>query len=269
MRTICAALLLFLATSASGDSPTCAPNYAYEGFTKPSQWRYIDARCATGQQSPITIAPPLTPAHDGAITVSYYNGGVAVAVKNSGHDFRVIPPPPTQTMKHEITVPDLGMARLDNFHFHVPAEHRIPGYGALAGEIHFVHKTPGGGTVVIAVLLSDSGSANNSALQPIIAAIQPSSSQPPIHLCDSKTVSVNLRPLLPPSIPSYYRYVGSLTTPGCDPGIVFLIRPTPMTIGAAQLGTLRSFGANARPPQPRITNPGTGAPTQIKHVTPR
>lgn len=261
MRTICAGLLLVFATAALGDS-TCAPNYAYQGFTNPSQWRYIDGRCATGQQSPIPIAPLFTSTHEGAVAVTYYNAGVSVTVRNSGHDFRVIPPQPTQLIKHEITVPGIGTARLDNFHFHVPAEHSIPGYGSLAGEIHFVHKTPGGGTVVIALLLSSSGNVNNPVLQPIITAIQPTSNHSPLHLCETKTTTLNLRPLLPPSIPTYYRYVGSLTTPGCDPGIVFVILPTTTNIGTAQIGTLSSFGRNARPPQMRIAN------TVIKHNTP-
>jgi len=256
MRKICAALLLCLAASVFGDTPTtCAPNYAYEGFTQPSQWRYIAAQCAVGQQSPIAIGLPVISQRNAPITVRYHDQALTVTLRNSGHDFRIVPPPPTQTIKYEIDVPGIGTATLDNIHFHTPAEHSIPQHGLLNGEIHFVHKA-GNTTVVIAVVLRNNGTTPNTALQPITSRL-------PIDLCDFRTPTVNLARLLPQSITAYYRYTGSLTTPACDPGVIFLVVPTPMPASTTELGKLGTFGRNARPPQTRIMNPLT----TITHVT--
>jgi len=244
------ALSFFFAATALSAQTTCAPNFAFEGFTQPSQWRYINAQCAIGQQSPIAIGTPFVNARNAPITVTYQP--MPITVRNTGYDFRVL-----STRNNRISVSGIGTATLDNFHFHTPAEHSIPGYGQLAGEIHFVHRTAAGRIVAIAVLLTNTGASNNAALQPIIAQL-------PIHLCDTKVTTVNVNPLLPASIPAYYRYTGSLTTPGCNPDVTFLVLPTPMSIGASQLSTLAHFGKNARPPQTRIMNPLT----TITHVTP-
>lgn len=250
MRTICAGLLCLFATVALAD---CPPNYSYEGFTQPSQWPYVAAGCGgSSQQSPIVIGQPLIGAKDGPIAVSYQDALVTVTLANSGHDFRVIPPP-SPAPQNTITARGIAAATLDNFHFHSPAEHMIPGYGRLAGEIHFVHKNASG-TVVIAVLLTSS-SSDNTTLQPILGQL-------PIRLCGSRTPAFNFRSLFGSSIPEYYRYVGSLTTPGCDPNITFLVVPTPWPISMSQLALLTAFGQNARPLQERI--PGT----TITNVTP-
>jgi len=238
MRTICVGLLFF-ATAALGDSATCPPNYAYSGFTQPTQWRYVtDWRCNPDQypiQSPINIAGRFDEQRDKPITVTYQP--MPLIVKNSGHDFRVMP-----TLLNTISVADIESATLDNFHFHTPAEHTILGQARLAGEIHFVHtddKT--GRTIVIAILLRATGATNNMLLQPII-------NQLPVNLCDTELTTVTLAPLLPTSITTYYRYIGSLTTPKCDGDVTFFVVPAPMSIGQSQLTALRHFGDNARVP---------------------
>ena len=52
----------------------------------------------------------------------------------------------------------------------------------------------------------------------------------------------------------YYTYTGSLTTPGCTPGVEFFIYPMAIEIGPEQYKKLLTFGKNARPPQTN-TNP--------------
>lgn len=237
-------LSIFVAAAASGDTASCPPNFGYSGFTQPSQWQYIAQPCGTEPfQSPIEIAATGEQRNQ-PITVRYHT--MQLTVKNSGYDFRV-PAAPGNT----ISVGDIESATLDNFHFHTPAEHTFRAQKRLDGEIHFVHKDDRTGrTVVIAILLRKDEKKNNAALQPII-------DQLPIHLCDSKVTMVDLAPLLPPSIATYYRYIGSLTTPACDGDVTFLVVPTPMPIGEKQLRALRHFGENTRPQQPRNDRPIT------------
>jgi carbonic anhydrase len=239
MRTICVGLLFVFATAALAETPTCPPNYSYSGFTQPAQWRYVeDWECDPVEfplQSPINIAGTFNEQRDKPITITYQP--MLLTVKNSGHDFRVMP-----TLLNTISVDDIESATLDNFHFHTPAEHTILGQARLDGEIHFVHKDDKTGrTIVIAILLRAIGANNNVKLQPII-------DQLPVDLCDSEITPVTLQPLLTSPITTYYRYIGSLTTPKCDGDVTFFVVPAVMGIGQSQLTALRRFGDNARVP---------------------
>lgn len=234
-------LVLLLAPLLLADAPTCPPNYSYAGFTNPSQWQYVpEWHCGSEpMQSPIDIRPPFATERGKPITIDYKT--TAVTVKNSGHDFRVIPKQP-----NSISV-DGVEATLDNFHFHTPAEHTMFGRKRMAGEIHFVHKDANGKVFVIAVLL-DVVNARNAALEPILREL-------PIQLCGSKEATIALATLLPKTITSYYRYVGSLTTPACDGDVTFFVLRSPMPISERQRRVLRTFGDNARPLQERHDRP--------------
>lgn len=234
-------LVLLLAPLMLADAPTCPPNYGYSGFANPSQWQYVpEWHCGSEpMQSPIDIRPPFVTERGKPITVRYQT--TPVTVKNSGHDFRVLP-------KESNSISFDGVeATLDNVHFHTPAEHIINGRLPLAGEIHFVHKDANGKVFVIAVLLQ-LAAGDNDKLQPIIREL-------PIHLCGSKDATIPLAALLPKTITSYYRYVGSLTTPACDGDVTFLVLPSPMPISERQRNVLRTFGNNARPLQARHDRP--------------
>ena len=252
------ALSILVAAAALADSPTCPPNYSYNGFTQPLQWQYVSGwHCNSGQQSPINIAGQFGQERNKPISVAYQTAA-PVFVRNSGHDFRVIPKFP---QNNRISVAGIGPVTLDNVHFHLPAEHAIlaqPGQPRLDGEIHFVHTDNSNPPriFVIAVLLSKTG--NNTALQPII-------DQLPINLCAQKETTINLAallPQLPQRITTYYRYIGSLTTPKCDGNVTFFVVPEVKPIGPLQHTRLHAFGDNSRPLQNRMSG------TTITRVTP-
>jgi carbonic anhydrase len=241
MRNFALTFALLLSAVALADDPSCPPNYGYSGYMPPSQWTYVTKwKCGASvpMQSPIDVTQPSSTQQNKPITVRYV--AMPLTVRNSGHDYRVIP-----TRANSISVGNVN-ATLGEFHFHVPAEHKINSE-AFDAEIHFVHvdtSTTPNKIYVIAVLLRRR-SAANPALQPII-------DQLPLNLCASKDSTTNFAPLLTSPIKSYYRYVGSLTTPACDGDVTFFVIPTSMPIGDQQLAALRRFGDNARTPlQPR------------------
>jgi len=166
-----------------------------------------------------------------------------LTVANSGYDFRVMP-----TLSGWISFPGVDRAVLVQFHFHVPSEHTFNGQPQTVGEIHFLNVDAiTGKRYVIAVLLR-ADPAENAALQPIF-------NQLPLHLCQKRITTIDFASILPSTITTYFRYVGSLTTPKCDGDVTFFVLPVLMPIGPHQLAALHQFGENARPPQPRLGRP--------------
>ena len=237
-------LVLLLAPPALADTPGCPPNYGYSGYAAPSQWQYLpESHCGSEpMQSPIDISRPFGAERGKPIAVHYQT--MPLTVVNSGHDFRIIP-----TRENSISV-DGVEATLDNFHFHTPSEHTMDGRPRMAGEIHFVHIDAKTKKIFVIAVLLELSQEDNRALQPIIAQL-------PIRLCATKQTTVDLAPLLPATIASYYRYVGSLTTPACDGDVTFFVLPSPMRISRKQRDVLRTFGDNSRPLQPRHGRPIT------------
>ncbi len=68
---------------------------------------------------------------------------------------------------------------------------------------------------------------------------------------NDSAVLVNARDLMPHD-KSYYRYMGSATTPPCSEGINWYVLKTPITFSKAQIGVLtRTVGKSNRPIQLR------------------
>lgn len=238
MRRLLLILTIPLAVTALADSPKCPPNYGYAGYMLPSQWQFVkEWKCGTEPlQSPIDVSRPSAIEHNMPITVHYQT--MPLTVMNSGHDFRVSPTRPNSISVGEVS------ATLDQFHFHTPSEHRINSRPNTAGEIHFVHTDPDTHKHFVIAVLLELARPDNAALQPII-------DQLPITLCASRETTIELAPLLIETIRAYYRYVGSLTTPGCDGDVTFFVVSTTMPVSKKQRDVLRRFGDNARPLQPR------------------
>jgi len=238
MRRALALFFLFAPLTAFAQTG-CPASFDYSGFAPPEQWQYVFGwSCATGPQSPIDISEPYVDEHNKTITVHYPT--TRLRVVNSGYDFRVIP-----TIEGWITFPGVPRANLSNYHFHVPSEHTLGGAKQTAGEIHFVNVDPRNNRVYVIAVLLTLDTVDNPTLQPIIAQL-------PLNLCKRSTTPNNVASLLPSSITTYYRYVGSLTTPKCDGNVTFFVLQQTIPIGPNQLAALHRFGDNARPPQPRL-----------------
>jgi carbonic anhydrase len=207
----------------------------YAGPSGPEAWGRLPGfeKCATGtRQSPIDI-------HDGIavdlepIRFDYRPG--AFGVVDTGHTVQVNVAP-----GNAITV--MGRRyELVQFHFHRPAEERIDGRG-FDMVVHLVHQDVAGHLAVIAVLL-ERGSA-----QPAVQAVW---NNLPLEKGEELQADVPLDPAdLLPADRRYYTYMGSLTTPPCTEGVLWMVMKQPVQISPAQDAIFAHlYPMNARPVQ--------------------
>ena len=127
------------------------------------------------------------------------------------------------------------------FHFHRPSEERINGkqFDMVA---HLVHKDLDGRLAVVAVLL-ERGSAH-----PLVQSVW---NNLPLEKGEdvAARTTLDMNTLLPTER-SYFTYMGSLTTPPCSEGVLWMVMKTPMPIAPDQIGVFsRLYPMNARPIQ--------------------
>ncbi len=215
------------------------PHWAYAGAHGPEHWGSLKPdyhTCASGQrQSPIAIQSGDT-APGPAEPIGFHYRASGGSVVHNGHTIQV----------------DLGgdqhirvrgsTYRLVQFHFHHPAEEQINGK-TFAMVAHLVHRNEAGQLAVVAVLM-DPGTTN-----PFIDQLwthMPLEAQDRVPLPDG---SIDLNALLPAD-QRYYQYMGSLTTPPCTEGVLWLVLRQPVTVSERQRQLFaRLFPMNARPVQ--------------------
>jgi carbonic anhydrase len=211
-------------------------HWSYSGETGPQAWGAMNSefnKCSTGtRQSPIDIregiAVELEP-----VQFDYRTTGFAVI--DNGHTVQV-------NLAQGNAIQVLGRRYdLVQFHFHRPSEERINGrqFDMVA---HLVHKDPEGRLAVVAVLL-DRGSA-----QPIVQTIW---NNLPLEKGEEQAarVAIDLNHLLPQDR-RYYTYMGSLTTPPCSEGVLWMVMQQPVPISPEQIDIFaRLYPMNARPVQ--------------------
>jgi carbonic anhydrase len=212
-------------------------HWAYHGHTGPDAWGQLKpgfATCATGQrQSPIDIRGGIRVDLE-PVQFDYRASGFTVV--DNGHTIQVNVSP-----GNSISV----MGRrydLLQFHFHRPSEERIDGrqFDMVA---HLVHKDVEGKLAVVAVLL-DRGSAH-----PLVQTVW---NHMPLEKGDSVRAasSIDVLQLLPQDR-RYYTYMGSLTTPPCSEGVLWMVMAQPVGISPEQVATFSHlYPMNARPIQP-------------------
>jgi len=107
---------------------------------------------------------------------------------------------------------------------------------------HLVHKDLEGRLAVVAVLL-EAGKAH-----PIVQQVW---NNLPLEKNEEQLASsaLDLNTLLPDDR-RYYTYMGSLTTPPCSEGVLWLVLKQPVTVTQEQIGVFaRLYSNNARPIQ--------------------
>lgn len=209
----------------------------------PFVWGLSFPGCNGDAQSPIDVSttgavrsslPPLAPEY----------GPTDLKVVNDGH-----------TVEAEVVTvgPKLKVGEetyeLIRFHWHTPSEHWLDGE-LFPMELHMVHGGEHGNLVL--GLLIEAGQAN-AELEKIWRYLP---REPGGH---ANVRGFEIAELLPDPPLRSYRYPGSLTTPGCDQGIQWVLLAEPVEMSEAQIATFRElfFGnerfpvGNARPLQPR------------------
>jgi carbonic anhydrase len=190
--------------------------------------------CDSGRrQSPIDIVatqrqalPPL----------EFHYRGTPLRTVNDGHTVRVRFGADSQ----------LGIGgrrhRLQQFHFHLPGGDRIQGE-EFPMAMHLLHKDDSGRLVSLVVLFRLG--AEHAPLGRLLPWL-PSAGVPEQTLA----ARVDASDFLPPQ-PGYYRYEGSLTSPPCTEGVLWIVMRQPLELSAAQLARLRQLVPGpGRPVQP-------------------
>ncbi len=220
--------------------PVAAAHWGYEGAQGPQAWATMKPEfgtCASGKrQSPIHIEDNTSlqgPAE--ALQIAYQPSGGTVV--NNGHTIQV-------DVLGENTLTVRGASyKLVQFHAHHPAEERVNNK-SFSMVMHLVHRSAEGKLAVLAVLM-DPGPAN--------ALIQKVWTHMPLDVQDKVRLPadlINLNDLLPLDR-RYYQFMGSLTTPPCTEGVLWMVLKQPVTLSREQLRVFAQlFPNNARPIQP-------------------
>ncbi len=236
------------AAALAGHEPQAQPHgsgshgdvhWSYSGNTGPQAWGQLKPEfnaCAIGnRQTPINIEDSATlkgPAEPLQFNYQPSNGTVV----NNGHTIQV-----NLQGNNTLTVRGSTYSLLQ-FHFHTPSEEQV-NYRSFAMVAHLVHKNDQGQLAVVAVLL-DPGEAN--------ALIDKVWTYMPLDVNDEVRMPAGLLDLdeLLPKDQRYYQFMGSLTTPPCTEGVLWMVLKTPTQISPAQLRLFQQlYPNNARPVQ--------------------
>jgi carbonic anhydrase len=132
---------------------------------------------------------------------------------------------------------------LEGFTLHYPAETRIDGRAADM-EAHFFHSGGKGRTAILAVQFRR-GEQASAPLQTLLNNL-------PLEKNDSymPQTMIDLSAFLPKN-PAHYLYMGSLSTPPCTEGVLWVLMKEPLTLTPEQYEIIsRLHASNARPAQP-------------------
>lgn len=218
-------------------------HWGYAGHEGPEYWGSLNPKystCGTGaNQSPINLSgfikadlPPLN--------LVYESGGHEIL--NNGHTIQVNYQPGSWFRI------DYRIYELKQFHFHSPSENHINGK-SYPMEVHLVHADTDGNLAVVAVMFEEGN--ENKILKEIWSKIP--------EVAGNKNVLpsiVSVDGLLPVNR-EYYRYNGSLTTPPCSEGVLWLVMKQPITVTKGQITqfTQVMHQSTNRPVQPVNARP--------------
>ncbi len=216
--------------------PAPKPAWSYEGAGGPERWASLKpeyAKCGNGtRQSPIDIRDGISVQLD-PVQFDYKSSGFGVL--DTGRTVQVNVGSGNFI---EVTGRRYELVRFD---FQRPSEERINGRQFDMG-VHLVHKDAEGRTAVVAVLL------DRGAEQPVVQTVW---NNLPLEKHDEQAAQsgIDLSSLLP-SDRRYFTYMGSMTTPPCQEGVLWMVMKQPVSISTEQLAIFsRLYPMNARPVQ--------------------
>lgn len=211
--------------------------WSYDDEGGPTRWAKLRddyAICATGKrQSPIDIREGIKVNLE-EITFDYKSRPFRII--DTGHTVQV-------NVGEGLSLKISGRRyELLYFNFHRPSEERVDGR-AYDMVMHLVHKNDEGQFAVVAVLLEKGG--ENPLIQTLWnnLPLDQNIEVAPVDVID-------LNKILPESR-AYWTYMGSLTTPPCTEGVLWMVLKQPIPVSAEQVAIFsRLYRNNARPLQP-------------------
>lgn len=202
-------------------------SWKYEGKKGPEFWGDLSpdfATCKAGSnQSPIDINKTMVTTLKPLKTFQRFP--VADMV-NHGHTIQANFKP------GNILVVDGVMYQMKHVNFHAPSENQIMGK-SFPLEAHFVHADPKGHLAILAVMFDEGH--ENKALAKLWKQLPKRKGKP------QKVTGKVLAGDLLPRKKEYYRFSGSLTTPPCKEGVVWVVMKTSMTISKQQISALKKI----------------------------
>lgn len=212
------------------------PHWSYEGEGAPENWYKLDPKnklCASGQrQSPIDIRDGIKVDLE---PIKFNYSPSLFHIVDNGHTVQVAVGGGSLTLTGKTY-------QLLQFHFHKPSEEKINGqrYEMVA---HLVHKSDDGHLAVVAVLFE------RGAENPVIQTLWNNLPLEKNIIVSPPSASIDLTVLLPGDR-AYFTYMGSLTTPPCTEGVLWLVLKQPVAISVEQLNIFaRLYRDNTRPIQ--------------------
>ncbi|MFZ6672704.1 carbonic anhydrase family protein [Undibacterium sp. Xuan67W] len=213
-----------------------AVHWSYEGEGGPLSWGKLspaNAKCDTGErQSPIDIRDGIKVELD---PIGFDYKSASFNVLDNGHTIQV-----NLGAGNYIMVGGHSY-ELVQFHFHKPSEERVNGR-SFEMVAHLVHKDANGKLAVVAVLIER---GKPQALVQQVWNNLPLEKDDPVKAL----TTIDMNQILPAKR-DYYTYMGSLTTPPCSEGVLWLVMKEPIEISPEQLAIFnRLYPMNARPIQ--------------------
>ncbi|MFQ6669824.1 hypothetical protein Gotur_034925 [Gossypium turneri] len=218
--------------------------FGYSGHNGPDKWGKLNptfSPCSTGKrQSPINIQRNLTVHNKQLKPLTRNYESVNATLVNRGYSVRFEESPGDLWINGKNYT-------LQQFHWHLPAEHHIEGQ-RFAAELHMVHRAADNSAVVVSMLYHESkADPLFSMIMEGLKHLGKENTEVPLGTLNIN--ELNRRPR------KYYTYVGSLTTPPCTENVIWMILGKVMSISKEQITTLDSplnshCKKNARPCQP-------------------
>jgi len=236
---------------------TQAAEWSYSGDKGPANWDKVSKDCGGVKQSPINIVTSEATMDSslGSIrmTDSYSSKPTGLwSIDNNGHSVGVT----VATGDYKLSQGGLGATyQLYGFHFHwgsanwQGSEHTINGK-KYPLEIHYVHFNSKYGDVGTAINKTDGlavlgfffdiDSTDNLALQPVVDKLtevvnaKEKVDMAPMNLMDLMGGDAD-------DLDDFYRYSGSLTTPGCYESVTWTVFDKVLKVSNSQMAKFRSL----------------------------
>lgn len=224
--------------AAEADNPAqhMHQHWSYDGETGPAHWAKLRpdyAACASGKrQSPIDIRDGIRVNLE-AIRFDYKP--MQFRIVGNGHTVQV-----NLGDGSSLTVMGKRYA-LQQFHFHRPSEERVNGR-SYDMSVHLVHRNDEGQLAVLGVLLEKG--TEHPLIQTLLnnLPLEQDTEMAPEEVIDPGK--------LLPENRAYWTYMGSLTTPPCTEGVLWMVMKQPLQVGSEQVAIFsRVFRNNSRPIQ--------------------
>ncbi|XP_067263673.1 carbonic anhydrase 4a [Chanodichthys erythropterus] len=236
----------------------------------PDKWSDVNGECGKNRQSPINIVTKKTKLNERLTPFKFtgYQDTFESIIKNNGHSVQVGIPITATVSGGNLE----GTYKAVQFHLHwgkdggPGSEHTIDGE-QYPMELHIVHmkqrynrledalKDPSG-VAVLGFFYEESSSSNRKydLLTHALHSIQNTNGNTTL-----RKISLNQLILSEANMTNYYRYDGSLTTPGCTEAVVWTVFENPIPLDKEQLrafSTLKFKSGDPmvgtfRPVQPR------------------